>query len=181
LVDTVTRPTDGGGGQGRGREEGEDDEVWAFSRRGVVGRGGGEDDDTWAFSRPGDGEREGRNVVGIARSKEEKRLVCTTFDLVRSGRNPVGSRLKIGGPPKTRTRVIEIGVCGVTESIAPSFLSCVWCSSSICWFLSPLQKGLPLLLICIYNRLFSCNLKLLFLHELPSQNFVHQRCGAALL
>ncbi len=30
---------------------------------------------TWAFSRPGDGEREGRNVVGIARSKDEKRLM----------------------------------------------------------------------------------------------------------
>ncbi|CAM6020291.1 unnamed protein product [Sphagnum balticum] len=41
------------------------------------GPGGGEDDDTWAFSRPGDGERDGRNVVGIARSKEEKRLMCT--------------------------------------------------------------------------------------------------------
>jgi len=77
LVDTVTRPTAGGGGRGR-EEGGEDYEVWAFSRRGDGGAGG-EDDDTWAFSRPGDGEREGRNVVGIARSKEEKRLVCSTL------------------------------------------------------------------------------------------------------
>ncbi len=44
----------------------------------MVGRGGEDDDDTWAFSRPGDGEREGRNL-GIAGSKEEKRLMCTTL------------------------------------------------------------------------------------------------------
>jgi hypothetical protein len=51
------------------------------------------------------------------------------IDLVRSGRGNTGGitakdrgKSLYKGPPKTRTRVIEIGVCGVTESIAPSFL-----------------------------------------------------------
>jgi len=65
----------GGGG---GRKGGRTTRYGRFLDAVMVGRGG-EDDDTWAFSRPGDGEREGRNVVGIARSKEEKRLVCSTL------------------------------------------------------------------------------------------------------
>jgi hypothetical protein len=65
-----------GGGGGGGRK-GRTTRYGRFLDAVMGGRG--EDDDTWAFSRPGDGEREGRNVVGIAWSKEEKRLVCTTL------------------------------------------------------------------------------------------------------
>jgi hypothetical protein len=57
------------------------------------------------------------------------------IDLVRSGRGNTGGitakdrgKSLYKGPPKTRTRVIEIGVCGVTESrsqLRRVFFSCV--------------------------------------------------------